>query len=65
MYKGVDPENPRIALLIPTGVAAVHFNGATVYSGLQINVGNKMFPLNNRQGIVLRNKLFEVEIIRG
>ena len=63
MYKGVDPEKPRILLLAPTGVAAVHINGTTIHAGLQINVGGKMFPLNDRQRAVLRNKLSEVKII--
>ena len=39
MYKGGDPEKPRILLLAPTGVAAVHINGTTIHAGLQINVG--------------------------
>ena len=47
MYKGVDPEKPRILLLAPTGVAAVHINGTTIHAGLEINVGGKMFPLND------------------
>ena len=63
MHKGVDPEKSRILLLAPTGEAAVHNNGTTIYAGLQINVGDKMFPLNDRQRAVLRNKLFEVKII--
>ena len=63
VYKGVDPEKPRILLLAPTGVAAVHINRTTIHEGLQINVGSRMFPLNDRQRAVLRNKLFEVKII--
>ena len=34
MHKGGGPENPRILLLAPTGVAAVHINGATIHCGL-------------------------------
>ena len=61
MYKGFDQEKPRILLLAPTGVAAVHINGTTSHLGLQINVGGKMFPLNDRQRAVLRNKLSEIK----
>ena len=63
MYKGVYPEKPRILLLAPTGVPAVHINGTTVHAGLQKNVGGKMFPLNDQQQAVLKNKLSEVKII--
>ena len=49
MYKGGDPEKPRILLLAPTGVAAVYINGTTIHAGLQINIGGKMFPLNDQQ----------------
>ena len=63
MYKGGGPEKPRIILLAPTGVAAVHTNGTTIRAGLQIDVGGKMFPLIDQQRAVLRNKLSEVKII--
>ena len=63
MYKGVDPEKSRILLLAPTGVAEVHINGPTIHVGLQINVRGTMFPLNDRQRAVLRNKQSEVKII--
>ena len=63
MYKDGDPEKPRILLLAPTGVAAVDINETTIHAGLQINVGGKMFPLNDQQRAVLRNKLSEVKII--
>ena len=46
-YKGGEPEKPRILLLAPTGVAAVHINGTKIHCGLQINIGSKMFPLND------------------
>ena len=63
MYKGVDPEKPRILLLAPTGVSAVHINGTTIHAGLQINVRGKIFPLNGRHRALRRNKLSEVKII--
>ena len=50
-------------MLALTGVAAVHINVTAIHAGLQINVGGKMLPLNDRQRAVLRNKLPEVKII--
>ena len=62
MYKGGDPEKPRILLLAPTGVAAMNING-TIHSGLGINVGSKLYPLSDRQGVALRNKFSEVRLV--
>lgn len=33
MYKGRNPEKPRILLLAPTCVAAVNINGTTIDTG--------------------------------
>ena len=57
MKRGGNPERTRIFVLLPTGVAAVNISGTTVHSGLGINVGSKMFPLNDRQYASLRNRL--------
>ena len=62
IYKSGDPEKPRILLLTPTGVAAVYING-TIHCGLKINIGGKVFLLNEHQRAILRNKLPEVKII--
>ena len=62
-YKGDDADKPRILLLAPTGVAAINICGTTIHSGLGINVGSKLHPLNNQQRAVLRNKLSEVRLI--
>ena len=63
MYKGCDSEKPNILLLAPIRVAAVHINGTSIHCGLQISIRSKMFPLNERQRAILRNKLSEVKII--
>ena len=63
MYKGCDSEKPNILLLAPIRVAAVHINGTSIHYGLQISIRSKMFPLNERQRAILRNKLSEVKII--
>ena len=38
MYKGGDPEKPRILPLAPT------VNGTTIHSDLGINIGSKLYP---------------------
>ena len=50
-------------MLAPTGVAAVHIYGTTIHCRLQINIRGKMFPLNDCQRAILRNKLSEVNFI--
>ena len=50
-------------LLAPTGVAAVNINGTTIHSGLEINVGGKLYPLSEQHRPDLRNKLSEVRLI--
>ena len=55
MCKGVDQEKPTTLLLYSTGVAVVHINGAVIHLKLQINVGGKIFPLNDWQRAALKN----------
>ena len=63
MYKGGNPEKPRILLLAPTGVATVNINRTTIHTALGIDVGGKLYPLKNCQRGILRNKLAEVKFI--
>ena len=63
MYKGGELDKPRILLLAPTGVAAVNIYGTTIHSGLEINVGGKLYPLSEQHRAALRNKLSEVRLI--
>ena len=56
-YKEGDADKPIILLLAPSGVAAININGTMIHSGLGINVGSKLYPLNDQQRAVLRNKL--------
>ena len=63
MHRGGVPQKPRILLLTPTGAAAINISGTTIHSGLGINVGGKMFPLNDHQRAILRNKLSEVRLL--
>ena len=57
-YKGDDAAKPRILLLTPTEAAAIN-----IHSGLGINVGSKLYPLNYQQHAALRNKLLEVRLM--
>ena len=51
-------------MLAPNGgVAAVHTNSKTIYCGLQINIGDKISPLNDLQLAILRKKLPDFNII--
>ena len=62
-FKGGDPEKPRILILAPTGVAAINIDGTTIHTALGINVGHKLYPLNDRQRGILRNNLSEIKFI--
>ena len=44
-YKGGDLGKPRICFLL-LGLPAININGTTIHSGLGINVGGKLYPLN-------------------
>ena len=61
--KGGDVHKTRILLLPPTRIAAINVNGTTIHSGLGINVGGKLYPLNDQQREALINKLSEVRLI--
>ena len=61
--KGGDAGKTRISFFALTGVAAININGAKIDSGLGINIGSKLYPLNDQQRTALRNKLSEVRLI--
>ena len=52
-FKGGDPEKPRMLILAPTGVAAINIDGTTIHTALGINVGYKLYPLNDSQRGIL------------
>ena len=64
MCKNDHPEKPRILLLARTGVATINIDGTTIHIALGITVGSKLYPLNDRQRGILKNKLPEVKFIR-
>ena len=57
-----DPEKPRVLLLGPTGISAVNIGGTTIHSGLGNKPGTKLFGLNIKSKISLRNRLPEVKL---
>ena len=62
-FKSGNPEKPRILILAPTGVAAINIDGTMIHTALGINVGHKLYPFNDRQRGMLRNKLSEIKLI--
>ena len=50
-------------MLAPTGVAAINIDGTTIHSGLNIPCHGKLFPLNDKNRALLRNKYSEVQLI--
>ena len=62
-FKGGNPEKPRILILAPTGVAAINIDETIIHAALGINIGHKLYPLNDRQRGILRNKLSEIKFI--
>ena len=62
-YKSSNPENLKILLWVLTGVVAGNTNETTIHTALEINVGCKLYPLNDRQRGILRNKLAKVKFI--
>ena len=63
IYKSGELEQPRILLLARTGLTSINVNGTTIHSGLGVNVGGKLHPLNEQHRAALRNKLSEVRLI--
>ena len=61
--KGGNTDKPRILLLAPNRVAAINKSGTTIHSGIGINFGRKLYPLNDQQHAALRNKLSKVRLI--
>ena len=49
MYKGGNPENPRMLFLAQTDVAAININGTSIHISLGINIEGKMYPVSNKR----------------
>ena len=50
-------------MLAPTGVAAINIDGTTIHSGLNIPCHGKLFPLNDKNRALLRNRYSEVQLV--
>ena len=62
-YRGNDPNQPRVLLLAPTGVASINIQGTAIHSGLHIPCRGKLFPLNDMNKALLRNKYSNVQLL--
>ena len=62
-FKSGNLEKPRILILAPTAVAAINIDGTMIHTALGINVGHNLYPFNDRQRGILRNKLSEIKLI--
>lgn len=60
-YWGGDPNNPRVLVLAPTGVAAVNFIATTIHSVLTIPCKGKLLLLNDKNPTKQRKKYSEVQ----
>ena len=58
-----DPDKLRMLVLALTGVATVNFNCTTIHSGLNIRCHGKLYPLNDRNRSLLRNKYSEIQLV--
>ena len=63
LFHGGNPDKIRVLVLAPTGVAAINIDGTTIHSGLNIPCRGKLFPLNDKNRALLRNKYSEVQVI--
>ena len=58
-----DPEKPRVLLLGSTGISAVNIGGTAIHSDLAIKPGTKLFGLNGKSKVTLRNRLSEMKFL--
>ena len=56
-----DPEKPRFLLLERTGISAVIIVGTTIHSRFGVKPGTKLFGLNDKSKVALRNRLSEAK----
>ena len=53
LYKSGNPDEPRILLLAPTGVAAINLVCTTIHTASGIGIGSKVVPLSDKQKVKL------------
>ena len=56
-------EKPRVLVFGSTRISAANISGTTIYSGLEIKHGKKLFSLNDKSRAALRNRLSEVKFL--
>ena len=64
-YGAINPERPTVALMAPTGVAAININGTTIHTALSIpkESGDLAPPTSDQQRRQLRLTLSELKLI--
>ena len=65
-YRNSELEKTKVLLLAPTGVAAIHIDGTTIHTDLNILVGRfekHLLPLSDKMTSMLRNRLSEVKVL--
>ena len=64
-YRNSELEKTKVLLLAPTGVAAIHIDGTTIHTDLNILVGRfekHLPPLSDKMTSMLKNRLSEVKV---
>ena len=64
-YGTVNPDRPTVALMAPTGVAAININGTTIHTALSVpkESGDFASPMSDQKRTQLRLTLSELKII--
>ena len=64
-YGTINPERPKLALMAPTGVAAININGTTIHTALSIpkESGDLAPKMSDQKKTQLRLTLSELKLI--
>ena len=64
-YGGMNPENPRVLLSAPTGVAAININGTTINTALAIpkNTGDTLPAMSDKKRTQMRPSSSELNLL--
>ena len=57
MHKVGVPEKPRISLIARTCVNSININGTSIYLGLDLYVGGKMFSLSDCEWVSMVSRV--------
>ena len=60
---GSSPEEPRVLILAPNGIASINVNGTTIHSALNLPCHGKLYPSDATTLATLQNRFSEVKLI--